>query len=67
MELRGAEPVVPTRGEIMLKGKVIAVDEFSQEKTITIQIPLDHLATLSEQPIITKRNPDSNIKELIGT
>ncbi len=55
MELRGETPLIPERREIALSGTIVAVDELSPEKTVTIKIPLSHLATLSEKPIVLNR------------
>ena len=52
LELRGSTPLIRSRREIALKGTVVSVDEFSGgPKTITLKIPLEHLATLCEVPI----------------
>ncbi len=53
MELRGEEPLCPERREIYLKGKMIDSNEANvNKKTITIEIPLSHLASISKTPII---------------
>lgn len=52
LELRGGTPVLRSRREIALQGRVVSVSEFNvARKTITLEIPLEHLATISDSPI----------------
>lgn len=52
MELRGGTPLLRSRREIFLKGKIVDVTvDRVDKKTVTIEIPLIHVATVSEKPI----------------
>jgi hypothetical protein len=47
LDIRGGVPPIPTRREIVVKAKIIDVNEFNVEKnTITIEIPLKNIAGL---------------------
>ena len=52
LEIKGGVPLVPKRREIAIKAKIIDVNEINVEKkTITIEIPLKNISTLSLGPI----------------
>jgi hypothetical protein len=52
VEIEGEEPLLPERRAIVLKAKIIAVDEVSDQKTITLQIPLEHIAGVTIKPFV---------------
>ena len=59
MEIEGETPLIPERRAIALKGKIINVQEFNvDQKTITIEIPLSHITTLSEHPIQSREDSE---------
>ena len=60
MEIAGEEPLLPKRREIAIKGKILGVDYTSDDKTITIQIPLENLKTVSPSPISQAQRAKEN-------
>jgi len=63
VELRGDPPLVPGRNEIAIRAKVVEVKEFNvKQKTITIEIPLSLLASLSNSPITREQKTRSKPK-----
>ena len=52
LEIKGGVPLVAKRREIAVKAKVVDVDEINVEKkTITIEIPLKNITSLSFSPL----------------
>ena len=62
MELKGGDPTIPDRREIALKGKVVDVKEFNvEQRTITVEIPIANVASLSESPITVEQHREAGV------